>query len=127
MTQLAFPMGRPVIDTEGLSPEQRDVFEALAWGRANARRIDQLAAMTGLSGRKVQAIAQTLRELYAVPIGTSMSAPFGCYLVDDPNELAACYRLFRARGLSNLKQAAALRHMSLRAYLKEVQTEIEAA
>ena len=122
--ELVFPTGRPAIDEGSLSEDERTVLRALRWGRAGAVTIAGLEAVTGIGGRKVQEIVRTLREDHAVPIGTAMGRPFGNYLIDDPKELAEVFALFRARGLSNLKQAAALRGQSLRRYLAEVQTEL---
>ena len=124
MSQLAFPLARPSIDENGMSSDEIRVVRALEWGSEQAKQIEELAEECAMPGRKVQQIVRRLREEHAVPIGSSMGRPFGNYLVDDPEELAKCYALFRARGLSNLTQAAKLKGQSLKRYLEEVQTEL---
>lgn len=125
-TTLSFPAGNPVppLPFEA-SGEERLVYEALRTGAENARQIKTLAEETGIPGRQVQAIVETLILEYQVPIGTSMRPPYGNYLIDSAAELEATVELLRVRGISNLVRAAALKKMTLAMYLEEVQVELE--
>jgi len=125
-TALSFPTGSPIHPLPfSASEEERAVFYALREGAANARQIKDLAEETGLSGRQVQSIVETLILEYHVPIGTSMRAPFGNYLIDSAEDLEATVELLRTRGISNLVRAAALKKLTLEAYLQEVQVQLE--
>lgn len=103
---------------------ERSVVRALRWGRENARQIVELADDTLLPQRRVQELVEHLIREHQVPIGTSMSAPFGNYLIQDADDLERTVELLRTRGISSLARAAALRRMSLRRYLELVQTEL---
>jgi hypothetical protein len=101
------------------------VARALRWGRENARPIAEIAAAVGIRSRRVQEIVQHLLHEHHWPIGTAMAAPFGNYLIDSSRELEETEALLRTRGISNLARAAALRRMSLRRYLAEVQIDLD--
>ena len=121
-------VGSPPLRLEAI-PEHdtRTVARELRWGRANARQIGELARVTGIPGRRVQEIVQELLHEHRWPIGTAMTPPHGNYLIDTRDELDQTVGLLRMRGLSNLKRAAALRRMSVRAFLMTVQLEMELA
>lgn len=122
---LSFPTVLPEVDPEDLcTDEERAVMAALPRGRDNAEQVPVLAEEVGLTGRRLQAVIAHLLEAHRVPIGTAMSAPYGAYIIIDPDELGETVRLLRCRGLANLQRAACLRAMSLDRYLAEVQTEL---
>lgn len=123
-TSLAFPSTRFTLDPATLqSDEERAVYRALRVGRENARKVPDLAAEAGVSPREFQKVVERLVLERGVPIGTAMSRPFGNYLIDTADELAATVDLLRARGIQNLRRAAALKGMSFARYMAEVQTE----
>lgn len=125
-TSLSFPTGSPIHPLPFTATvEERAVFYALRLGAAHARQIRDLADETGIPGRQVQAIVERLILEYQVPVGTSMRRPYGNYLIDQPEDLKATVELLRVRGISNLVRAAALKRMTLRQYLQEVQAELE--
>lgn len=125
-TALAFPEGKPIQPLPFTATgEERAVFYALRSGAENARQIKDLAEETGIPGRQVQSIVETLILEYSIPIGTSMRRPYGNYLIDSAEDLENTVELLRTRGISNLVRAAALKNMSLRQYLEEVQVELE--
>lgn len=115
---------RPELLTVGFDEEELAVAGALRWGRANARKVPEIAKLTGLSVRRTQLVIRRLVETRWWPIGTSMRHPFGNYLIDDASELASTERLLRDHGISTLQRAAALRRMSLSRYIHQVQTDL---
>lgn len=116
----------PALDIGSLcDAEERAVAQALRWGRAHARRVAEIAADAGVPERRAQEFMQHLLHEHHWPIGTAMAAPFGNYLIDSPAELEETVALLRTRGISSLSRAAALRRMSLKRYLAEVQTALE--
>lgn len=126
--QLAFPLElpRPALGLAAMcSDEERLVASLLRWGREGAMQISEISELAGIPARRVQELIEHLIHEHQVPVGTAMSRPFGNYLIDDPEDLAATDALLRMRGISNLKRAAALRQMSFRRYLAEVQLELD--
>ncbi len=115
---------RPVLSLAHLSEEERAVAQALRRGRANARKVREIAAEAGIPNRRAQEIVQQLLHEHGWPIGTAMEAPHGNYLIDSATELAATVDLLTRRGISNLARAAALKRMSLRRYINSVQTDL---
>jgi hypothetical protein len=105
------------------NPEEAAVARALRWGRENARRIDDIAAEAELPARRVQDVIHHLLLEHHMPVGTAMAEPFGNYLIDNDDELAETVRLLRGRGLSNLQRAAALKRMTLRAFVQQLELE----
>ena len=126
--QLAFPMEPPRVDLAALcSDEERRVARVLRWGRESAQQVPTISELTEIPARKVQEIIEHLIHEHALPIGTAMSRPFGNYLIDSADDLQQTVGLLHTRGISNLARAAALRKMSLRRYLAEIQLELETA
>jgi DNA-binding phage protein len=115
---------RPELPLARLSDEEQAVALALRWGRANARKVREIAAEAGLGSRRAQEIVQRLLHDHGWPIGTAMEAPHGNYLIDNPEELQSTVLLLRARGISNLARAAALQRMTLRRFLAAVQQDL---
>lgn len=124
--QLAFHLDatRPVLDIAALGDDERALARALRWGRANARQVRELAAEAGIPARRAQDVIDHLIHEHGWPIGTSMREPFGNYLIDSAEDLSATVELLRARGISNLARAAALRRMSVRRLLEEIQADM---
>lgn len=116
---------RPLLSWSSLeTQEEAAVARVLRWGRENALQIPEIAAAAGLPVRRTQRIISRLLHQHHWPIGTSMVAPFGNYLIDSADELAATEGLLRARGIAELARAAALCRMSLRDYLAAVQLQL---
>jgi hypothetical protein len=116
---------RPVLSLDALcSDEERAVARALRWGRAGARQIRAIAADAGVGSRRAQEIVDHLIHTHRWPIGTSMSEPFGNYLIDSPADLEQTVELLRARGISNLARAAALKRMTVGEYLRAIQSDL---
>ncbi|HEX8276066.1 MAG TPA: hypothetical protein VF615_25740 [Longimicrobiaceae bacterium] len=107
------------------SDEERAVAAALRWGSAAARQVPEIAAAAGLPARRVQTIIKHLVDDHGWPVGTSMSAPFGNYLIDSAAELDQTVELLRTRGISILARAAALNRTSLRRFLEKVQADLD--
>lgn len=120
-------VARPPLVLAGIAEDDaRAVAHELRWGRWNARQIPELARATGIPARRVQQIIHDeLLLKYEWPIGTAMSPPHGNYLIDTREELMQTVDLLRTRGISNLSRAAALKRMTLRAFLMKVQLEME--
>lgn len=117
---------RPALDLGSLCSEAEvAVARALRWGRAEARQIAELAAVTGISERDVQHVVQHLLMDHHWPIGTAMSEPHGNYLIDRLEELEHTVALLRTRGLTSLARAAALKRMTLAQYIRLVQCDLE--
>jgi hypothetical protein len=125
-TQLALfiDANRPHLDLAGLGADEMAVISALSWGAGSARKVSEIAAAAGVPSRRVQEILHRLLHERGLPIGTSMTEPFGNYLIDTAEELERTVELLRRRGISNLARAAALSHMSVRRYLDLVQRRL---
>jgi len=65
-----------------------------------------------------------LIDQHGVLVGTSMSRPFGAWLIDSATELEEVCGLLRSRTTSTLKREAALKGGGLRALLQEIQWEL---
>ncbi|HEX6038953.1 hypothetical protein [Longimicrobium sp.] len=115
---------RPALSWDQLDPEELAVARVLRWGRAGALQVKEVAAAAGLPVRRTQKVVHRLLHERHWPIGTSMAEPFGNYLIDSADELEDTVELLRARGLSELTRAAALRKMTINAYLAAVQAEL---
>ena len=74
---------RPALPLDQLSEEERAVVGALEWGRERAIQVPDLAKRVGIPQRRVQKILNDVVHQHGIPIGTSMSAPHGNYLIDD--------------------------------------------
>ena len=123
---LVFDATRPELALEQLcNDEERAIGRALFWGRAGARKVDEIAAAAGVPPRQAQDLIQHLLFEHGWPIGTSMSEPFGNYLIDTAEELDQTVELLRSRGISNLARAAALKRMSLEQYMSFVQERLK--
>lgn len=127
--QFAFSFDLPplaALDVSSLcDADEQAVARALRWGRERARQVPDLAREAGIPSRRVQEIVLHLLLRHQWPIGTAMSAPFGNYLIDSTRELEETVSLLRTRGISTLARAAALKKMSLKRYLNEVQTYLQ--
>ena len=123
---ISFPVGiAPEPDRHEMTAEERKVYEALWHGAENARQIPTLAEATGINKRQVQSIIERLILEYHIPVGTSMSRPFGNYLIICQQDLRKTVQLLRDRGISNLVRAASLLGMELRLYLEGIQMELD--
>ena len=123
---LDLEVSRPALDLAGLcADEERAVARELRWGRAAARQVGEIAAAAELPERRVQELISHLLLDHQWPVGTSMAAPFGNYLIDDRDELEETVGLLRKRGLSHLVRAAALKRMTVGEYLRRLQTELD--
>lgn len=125
-TQLALHLdtARPVLSLESLDSEERAVARVLRWGRAGALQVREIAAAAQLPVRTTQRVVKRLLHERQWPIGTSMTEPYGNYLIDSAQELEDTVGLLRDRGISELARAAALSRMTLRAYLANVQMDL---
>lgn len=124
-TTIEFPSLRFRVDPDDLADErERAVLAALKYGRENARRIPELAAATGLRGREVQSVIERLVFDRGVAVGTSMGKPPGAYLIDSPEDLDATAALLMSRAIHGLRRVAALKKITHRRLLAEIQTEL---
>lgn len=127
--QLALPFGEaplPALDLSALCDgDERAVAAALRYGREQARQVGEIAREARVPSRRVQELVSHLLLEHQWPIGTAMAEPYGNYLIDSTEELAETVALLRMRGISSLARAAALRKMSLKRYLDEVQTQLK--
>ena len=79
----------------------------------------------GISARDVQKVIDHLVFRHKVPVGTSMRAPYGNYLIETDEDLARSVQLFTRRGLHSLARASGLRRQSLKRYLATIQPELD--
>lgn len=77
-------------------------------GRADARPIHALAAMTGLPRRAVEQAIEELRH-QGEPVCSATSWPMGVYLAATPAELAESVGALRRRALHQLLTVRALK------------------
>lgn len=101
------------------------VVKALGWGSARARKVAELAREVGLKGRLLQDVVDHLVLKHGVPIGSSMSKPFGNYLIESAEDLESTVHLYTRRGLHSLAKASGLRRQSLARYMSHVQTHLD--
>lgn len=115
---------RPDLPLGDLDAEEMAVVRALPWGRASARQVREIARAAGIPARRVQELVRHLLHEHGIPIGTTMEAPYGNYLIDTAEDLARTVALLRKRGLSNLARAAALKRQALGRFLGEIQRSL---
>lgn len=108
-------------------PDERAVARRLNLcdGAENAIKVRDLAALTGVSSRKVQSIVHHLIHSHGIPVGTSMREPYGNFLAITSKERQDVIDLHRRRGLAELGTAAALEGIDEAEYLRRLQTELE--
>lgn len=113
--------------TAGMDAAQRRVFNAL-WpdhvGRARAISRDDLAEATQLADREMRDVLASLTAAHNVPIGSSLSAPAGYFIIATRGEAAEQYRIHRSYGIASLKRAAGIRRIVDRETLRRIQTEL---
>ncbi len=123
---ILFHPPRPDLDPSSLcDDEERAVLATLRWGKEHARQIPDIAREAGVTSRKAQKIVQHLLLEHHIPVGTSMGDPAGNYLIESAEDLDHTVLLLRARGISNLVRAAALKKTTVRQYLEMVQADLE--
>lgn len=116
---------RATLDLAALCDEdERAIARALRWGRAGARQVRDISAEAGTTGRRTQEIVDHLIHVHRWPIGTSMSEPFGNYLIDTAADLEQTVELLRTRGISSLARAAALKRITVGEYLRSIQHDL---
>lgn len=88
---------------------RRQVFRLIAAckGRERAVSMHEIAARVEISSRDVQSIVKHLVEDKRLPIGSSVTKPFGYYWIVTEAERRACRNHFIRRALSNLAHAKA--------------------
>lgn len=121
---LTLPPPRAPIPWAALNAEETAVANALRWGRRGARQVRDLARDAGIPSRRLQDVIERLVCEHKVPVGTSMTEPYGNYLIDNPTELNATVNLLQMRGVSSLQRAAALRGISTRQMIAQVQVDL---
>lgn len=115
------------IDVTALcSTEERAVASLLNTreGADAAIQVKDAARAVGLPPRRVQAIVEHLVKDHRAPIGTSMRAPYGWYLVATPEEHEQVVGLHRARAMSELQRMAAHDKRAALDLMREIQTEL---
>lgn len=115
-----------LFDHIGLSAEEFEIKRILRrhQGKAQAIRVDVLAAIVRMPNVKVREIVRALIVDHMLPIGSSVAPPAGYYWMTDPEEIEENYRKLRHRGIAILQRAACLRRIRLRQLLAELQTEL---
>jgi hypothetical protein len=115
-----------LFDHVGLSSEEFEVKRVLSrhQGKAQAIRVDVLAAIVRMPNVKVRETVRGLIVTHGVPIGSSVTAPAGYYWIVDREETEENYQRLRHRGIAVLQRAACLRKIGMRELLRELQTEI---
>lgn len=109
------PLATPV----AVTPQDRSkidrVLEVISEhrGSENPIRGCQVAKLTGVSERDVQAIVKYLGEERGVPIGSKTSAPWGYYIVVDEAELTANFQQLKRRAASTWRHARAFLRPSI--------------
>jgi len=93
-------------------------------GKAQAIRVDVLAAIVKMPSVKVRETVRELIVTHGIPIGSSVAQPSGYYWIVDREETEENYQKLRHRGIAILQRAACLRRMRLRELLRELQTEL---
>ena len=113
-------------DRPDMTPAEQAVWCALQrhLGRAQAVTVEQLAATTGLSDRRVRRAVKALVEVHRIAIASSPHRPAGYCLPLTAEDVLETYRSLRGRALSILHRAAVLRRQSLPALLGQLALEI---
>ena len=96
-----------------MTPLQRAILAVLHEhhrGMANAIHVADLARLVGVHSRKLQDEIKDLTEIYGVPIAASL--PCGIFIMETEEERAAVAAHLRARAISTLTRAQAIKRIS---------------
>ena len=128
------PISRPaapldVIHGDGMTMDEAAVLRVLRGhvGREAAIQVEAIAAETGVSGRKVQQIVRHLIEHHGQLIGTASSAPYGNYIMSDPDEIDEVVRSLRHRGIAVLVRASIISKTSVETVFGQARLELAAS
>jgi len=119
--------------------DQIDMFDALSMdsdsmqvlgiikdrhGRKRAIPVADISELTGIHPRAVRDIVKRLIEHHRVRIGSSLGSPAGYYMIETMEEAEQIERTLRKLGISILVRAAAIKGLTVREYMKKLQTEL---
>jgi len=93
-------------------------------GRSTAISVSAIAGLTSIPARTVRDIVKGLIEKHHIRIGSSLGNPPGYYMIETKEEADQNERTLRRLGLSILTRAAVLRRITVKEYMKELQTEM---
>lgn len=96
-------------------------------GAAHAIKAEALAELVGMNVRNVQRAIHSLIHERGRAIGSSMREPHGYYVAVTHAERVEVAKLHRDRGVAMLTTASKILGIDRREYVRQVQTEIEAA
>ena len=98
-----------------MSPEERQVWEALQQHRGRDRAVtkEAICEATGLEERAFRAAKKALVEIYGKRIGSAPTRPPGYFLVESAPELDDVCNRYHGQALSLLRTEAALRRVAL--------------
>ncbi len=122
------------------APGQMDLFDALEMdsdeisvygiirrhaGRDHAVSVEEISRLSGVAPRQVRDIVKGLIERHRVRIGSALKKPAGYYMIETREEAEQNELTLRRLGLSVLSRAAAIRKLTVREYMRRLQTELE--
>lgn len=106
---------------DGLDMDEKCVWAAIEGhrGKDRAVKVDVVARLTGISGKRVRQIVAHLVNEHGKLIGSSTCNPPGFYIIVDKEELTKQIESLRHRGIMCLKRAAKLGKSSLEEVYKQ--------
>lgn len=107
-----------------LTSEERQVWDLIPRGRANAVKQKRLAAQLFISTRTLQHVLKDLTEIHGLPIASACSPPMGVFIPETEAEIDAFVAQLRSRALSCFKRMSALNRAAASALIREQQIEI---
>jgi len=93
-------------------------------GRQNAISVGFISEATGIPPRTVRYIAKNLIEQHRIRIGSSLGNPPGYYIIETKEEAEQNEKTLRKLGISILVRAAALKKITVREYMRQLQGEL---
>ena len=94
-------------------------------GRERAVSVEEISRLSGVAPRQVRDIVKGLIERHRVRIGSALKKPAGYYMIETREEAEQNELTLRRLGLSVLSRAAAIRKLTVREYVRQLQTELE--
>lgn len=121
------PRWRPAnFDASKLTSEEDVVLSYLKILHVGAKRAikqSELARCCHMDDRKLQLILKHLTETHHVGLASSVSPPYGVYLIDNEDEAIEYCKQLHNRALSTLRREAVIKRVTLPALLGQLSLE----
>jgi len=123
---IGLPLQLDIFDALSMDTESQQVLHLIRErvGRQSAISVGLISETTGIPPRTVRAITKNLIERHRIRIGSSLGNPPGYYIIETQEEAEQNERTLRKLGISILVRAAALKKITVREYMRQLQGEL---